>query len=358
MNESDRARYLTALEEERVLDGLVEAFVVGAFASRESLAADLGVPPDCLAVASSLEALTRDAVAAVLEPDQVLALAEPCREAWLRAALAAGGRYLDVGRDQGFRPLDEALDRALGDGVVQAVVIEHPGVLGGETLDLPDAHEPFLFVDQTASRCPEVAVDTGVLHLGQTGGVPWAVGTPELVAALDGTVDALQRASSGPGPLESLARALEASGGRLQVTEPAGVALRVHLPGVSGDRLAKTLEGCGVEGVSDDRVHQALEASGGRPWLDTRPRLHQIRCPVAMIHGVDDDVIPVEQMDKLTAAFPAGHPVTAFRTGWLSHAGRAGLGQVLGAIPMAIRELMTMGAMLRSLGDTAGLEGP
>jgi pimeloyl-ACP methyl ester carboxylesterase len=116
------------------------------------------------------------------------------------------------------------------------------------------------------------------------------------------------------------------------------------------------LEGCGVDGSSNDRVHEALKASGGRPWLDPRPRLHRIRCPVSMVHGIDDDVIPAEEMESLRAAFSPDHRVETYRTGWLGHAGRAGLADILGAVPLALRELRTMGAMLGALCRTAGLE--
>jgi hypothetical protein len=244
MDELDPARHLEELQDQTPVERLVQAAVLGVFTSRRSLASDLGVPAACVALARSLSDLTQAAVARVLAQGEVLAVAEPCRESWLQGALAAGGRYLDVGRDHTFRPMDEALRRALSDGGVRAVVLEHPGVLGGQTLDLPDAHDPFIFVDQSASRMPEVAVDTGVLHLGQSGGVAWAVGTEALVAGL-GDPD-LPAASCQRQSAEVWDMAAAVAGAGLLHLEPTGVALLVHRPGTMGRDLEDALTAEGV----------------------------------------------------------------------------------------------------------------
>jgi hypothetical protein len=244
MDSLDPRQHLDELRKRSPVELLAAAFTAGVFASREALASELGVPAACVAVARSLADLTEATVARVLAQGEVLAVAEPCRESWLYGALAAGGRYLDVGRDHTFRPMDEALGRALSDGRVRAVVLEHPGVLGGETLDLPDAHDPFIFVDQSANRMPEVAVDTGVLHLGQSGGVAWAVGTEALVAGL-GDPD-LPAASCQRQSAEVWDMAAAVAGTGLLHLEPTGVALLVHRPGTMGRDLEDALTAEGV----------------------------------------------------------------------------------------------------------------
>jgi len=245
MEEATRKRIIAQLADRAVIERLAESHVPEAWGGLDALAKDLGVPADCIALGSSLAELTLSAVGSVLGPGDVLALAEPCRESWLRGALACGGRFLDVGRDHRLRPMETALHRALDDGRVDAVLIEHPTVLGGGTLDLPDDHDPFIFVDQSASVTPEVAVDSGVLHLGQTGGVAWVVGTPERLALIEGMSEVEGRSPEEQANIESMAEALE--GSQLLCDQPGGVALWARLPGVLGADLKRALLAQGVD---------------------------------------------------------------------------------------------------------------
>jgi len=245
MNEDTRNRVLDSLAKSAIADALVEANPSGAFVSLESLADDLGVPPDCVGLHSSLAELTMSAVASVLTPGDVLALAEPCRESWLEGALACGGRFLDVGRDHALVPMENALLRALRDGVAQAVLIEHPAVFGGGTLDLPDEHDPFIFVDQSASVMPEVAVDSGVLHLGQTGGTAWVVGTPERLTKISQQSNLKGHPERELVDVETMARALEKSG--LLFHQPGGAALWARRPGILGSELERAFIESGVD---------------------------------------------------------------------------------------------------------------
>ena len=245
MEEATRKRIIAQLADRAVIEGLVESHIPEAWIGLDALAKDLGVPADCIALSGSLAELTLSAVGSVLEPGDVLALAEPCRESWLRGALACGGRFLDVGRDHRLRPMEMALHRALEDGRVDAVLIEHPAVLGGGTLDLPDEHDPFIFVDQSASVTPEVAVDSGVLHLGQTGGVAWVVGTPERLALIEGDHPIQGRSAEDRADIESMAEALQ--GSRLLCDQPGGVALWARLPGVLGAELKRALQAQDVD---------------------------------------------------------------------------------------------------------------
>tara|TARA_B100000959_G_scaffold263034_1_gene302006 strand:- start:1344 stop:2282 length:939 start_codon:yes stop_codon:yes gene_type:complete len=115
------------------------------------------------------------------------------------------------------------------------------------------------------------------------------------------------------------------------------------------------LEGCGVDSPSNERIHAALKASDNREWLDPRSRLENILCPVSLVHGADDDVIPIEELDRLKEAFPAGHPVETFRTGLFAHAGRVALQNIPGLLPRALKEVWTMGKILGALCRSAGL---
>jgi hypothetical protein len=248
MTDEERQRWVQRLEDDAVVDRLVRDARQGRALGREALARDLGVPAECVALSASLEDLTVRAVASVLDPGEVLALAEPCRESWLRGALACGGRYLDMGRDHALRPLASALGRALDDGGVAALLLEHPTVLGGGTVSLPvdefEGPEPFLFVDQSASSVEEVAVDHHVLHLGQRGPLAWAVGTPERVAALHRT-ERLEELSERPRVHpEALMEALEGSG--LEVVTPPGIALLVRLAGGDAETLLGALHAHGI----------------------------------------------------------------------------------------------------------------
>ena len=254
MEDETRQRILRTISESAILDEWVRERSSGSFGGLSSLANELGVPPDCVGLHDSLGDLTRVAVASVLGPGDVLALSEPCRESWLLGALECGGRFLDVGRDHTLNPMEPALDRALGDGLVQAVLIEHPAVVGGGTLDLPDDHDPFIFVDQSASVMPEVAVDSGVLHLGQTGGVAWIVGTPERLAAVP-TTPQVSGKSPGPPVMEAEAMSLALQGCGLVFHQPGGVALWAGLPGVLGADLERALLGAKVD--ARRRAHPA-----------------------------------------------------------------------------------------------------
>jgi len=115
------------------------------------------------------------------------------------------------------------------------------------------------------------------------------------------------------------------------------------------------LEGCGVGEPSSDRIFAALEASGPREWLDPRGDMARIRCPVTMVHGVDDDVIPHEEMGRLAAAVPDGVPVDLYLTGLFGHSGSAGLSTLLKTLPAAVREARSLWGMLGALIRTAGL---
>lgn len=108
--------------------------------------------------------------------------------------------------------------------------------------------------------------------------------------------------------------------------------------------------GVGLEG----NAREVGEAALGR--LDTsfcdpsRGGLEEIRCPVHIVHGADDDVIPPNQLAKLAAALPPHARVSTYLTGLYGHADHAGLPG-----PRALaRELATMIRMVRMLARAPG----
>ena len=56
-----------------------------------------------------------------------------------------------------------------------------------------------------------------------------------------------------------------------------------------------------------------------RAFLDPKPHLPGVRCPVTLVHGVDDDVIHHSQLDALAAGLTGAASVRKLRTGLYSH---------------------------------------
>lgn len=84
-----------------------------------------------------------------------------------------------------------------------------------------------------------------------------------------------------------------------------------------------------VERLAREVAAAAREQS---PELDVRPHLEHVPCPVELIHGRDDRLIPFTETLRLREAFPEGARVRATITGLFSHSRespmRAGVGLV------------------------------
>lgn len=106
------------------------------------------------------------------------------------------------------------------------------------------------------------------------------------------------------------------------------------------------LTGCGERWGMEDELLDSLRATPD-PWWDPRPHLHGLRCPVTLVHGVDDKVIPHPQLDELAAAVPAGCLRGVHRTGLYSHTATAGLSLSM------LREGRTLVQVLGGLVSTA-----
>ena len=104
----------------------------------------------------------------------------------------------------------------------------------------------------------------------------------------------------------------------------------------------------------DEGTQAAGEAALAR--LDTafcdpsRGGLEGIRCPVHIVHGASDDVIPANQARKIAASLPAHVPVAVHLTGLYGHADR---GSLPGPVALA-RELRTLYRVVRTLARAPG----
>ena len=106
------------------------------------------------------------------------------------------------------------------------------------------------------------------------------------------------------------------------------------------------LAGCGAEPGGDPDCLAALDRMD-LDFLDPRPLLASIRCPVDILHGIDDDVIPYTQAGELARALPDAR---VHLTGLYAHTGRARL-----QVAAAARELRTFARLVRLL-STAGTD--
>ena len=109
----------------------------------------------------------------------------------------------------------------------------------------------------------------------------------------------------------------------------------------------------GVEALAS----AALERAGDQfSWVDPAPHLGAITCPVTLVHGREDDVIPVEESHALERSF-AGKNVELVLTGLYGHSAGAGFSSQLSRLGENARELASMtkilSAMARLSGDVA-----
>ncbi|MCB9524455.1 MAG: hypothetical protein H6702_13940 [Myxococcales bacterium] len=138
----------------------------------------------------------------------------------------------------------------------------------------------------------------------------------------------LPGAPADPAPLLAAWRAyIEATWGRPEMKADGAwqAVARAHGAALPAPLRALFLKGCGVGPQGAQAVMRALARGGPRPWLDPRPVLPDIHCPVDLVHGADDDVIPHTELAALAAAFGADQTVRTWLTGLYGHTGSAGL---------------------------------
>jgi pimeloyl-ACP methyl ester carboxylesterase len=104
--------------------------------------------------------------------------------------------------------------------------------------------------------------------------------------------------------------------------------------------------GCGLEDGAMSICEAALEKQAERrAFLDPRPHLGGVRCPVYLCHGADDDVIPHTELELLAAAMPAHVRVRRYLTGLYHH---TGANPVL-SLPLMLKEGVTLLGLMRAL---------
>ena len=108
------------------------------------------------------------------------------------------------------------------------------------------------------------------------------------------------------------------------------------------------LAGCGLDDSARGWFEAALsQVLGQLAFTDPRPHLSRLRAPVTLVHGRDDDVIPVVEAEKLSAALGA-HPHQLLLTGFYGHTGSA-----LPSPRSLLGEARTMLSILRALSEAA-----
>ncbi|HUQ01796.1 MAG TPA: hypothetical protein VM261_04835 [Kofleriaceae bacterium] len=112
------------------------------------------------------------------------------------------------------------------------------------------------------------------------------------------------------------------------------------------------LRGCGLAPGAADAIDAALARRGKIEFLDVRPHLARVRCPVWITHGVSDDVIPWTQAESLARAFPAGARPPVLLTGLYGHTQIEG---ARGARALA-RELASMVRIVRAIERAASAD--
>lgn len=113
------------------------------------------------------------------------------------------------------------------------------------------------------------------------------------------------------------------------------------------------LKGCGAEPGGFELCMDALSrATDASAFLDPRPHLDGLRCPVHIVHGVDDDVIPFIQLDRLARALPSHVECKTYLTGMYGHTSTTSVAELVRNLPLMAKELWTMARMLHALVDT------
>jgi pimeloyl-ACP methyl ester carboxylesterase len=104
------------------------------------------------------------------------------------------------------------------------------------------------------------------------------------------------------------------------------------------------LLGCGLRDGAGAHLETALpRIAETYAFTDPRAALARVRCPIAIVHGRDDDVIPWFEAEKLRAAAPHARLMI---TGLYGHTGAATVS------PRALaRELATMFSVVRTLAN-------
>ncbi len=106
----------------------------------------------------------------------------------------------------------------------------------------------------------------------------------------------------------------------------------------------------GVEALAAAALERAGDAFS---WIDPTPHLATVACPVTLVHGREDDVIPFEESQALERAL-AGKDVELILTGLYGHTAGAGLSSQLSRVGENARELSSMTRILAAMARLSG----
>jgi pimeloyl-ACP methyl ester carboxylesterase len=120
------------------------------------------------------------------------------------------------------------------------------------------------------------------------------------------------------------------------------------------DQRELFLQGCDVIPGGEERGLEALARGASHfEYLDPRPHLSTIRCPVTVVHGTDDDVIPFTEAEKIREALPSGIRARVYLTGMYAHTGGTGLSSFLQKARVVPKELRSMVGILGAIRKVA-----
>ena len=122
---------------------------------------------------------------------------------------------------------------------------------------------------------------------------------------------------------------------------------------VSDADRALFLYGCGTDLDPDSQIETAIAESTGLDWLDPKPILSKLTQPLYVVHGADDDVIPVEHAQMLADSVSDPRKATQLVTGLYTHAESA---EKKG--PNPITETWTMVRILNALAGLSANQSP
>jgi pimeloyl-ACP methyl ester carboxylesterase len=166
--------------------------------------------------------------------------------------------------------------------------------------------------------------------------LPWLPGKPEDPAPL----------------LAAWRRYVEATWGRPAMKADAAwrAAAEEAAAGLSPSDRSLFLRSTGAWPGGDALFDEALAAARDEfAWLDPGPFLRDIRVPVHVVHGAEDDVIPHEHALSLARAMPPGAVRGVHVTGLYGHTQGSGMGAGIGKIRALAHEAGTLVQMLAAL---------
>jgi pimeloyl-ACP methyl ester carboxylesterase len=104
----------------------------------------------------------------------------------------------------------------------------------------------------------------------------------------------------------------------------------------------------------EDLAKAAIERAGDQfSWVEPAPHLASIACPVTLVHGREDDVIPFEEGQALERSL-AGKDVELILTGLYGHSRGAGMSNTLSRVGENARELAGMTRILSAMARLSG----